>query len=136
MENFKILRQLSVFLENEPGTANEVTRVLAKHGINIIAYSLTGTADYGLFCIIPDKVDDALHVLKENHFAVVTTDVMNVDCPNFAGSLANVLDFMAKGGVSIEYMYAYQSCGESGSIIRPTDIEKCRKVLSEYKNKE
>ena len=110
--------------------------MLAKHDINIVAYSLTGTADYGLFCIIPDKVDDAMRVLKENHFAVVTTEVVNVDCPNFAGSLAGVLDFMANNGVSIEYMYAYQYGGESGSVMRPTDMEKCRKVLGQYKNKE
>ena len=43
-----LIKQLTVFLENESGRLAEVTRVLGKAGINISALSIADTTEYGI----------------------------------------------------------------------------------------
>ena len=42
------VNQVSVFLENKPGTLNKLTEVLASHNINIRALSLAETSEFGI----------------------------------------------------------------------------------------
>jgi|WetSurMetagenome_2_1015567.scaffolds.fasta_scaffold125889_2 hypothetical protein len=132
MKNYNILKQISVFLENEMGRTSEVTNVLAKKDINILAFNLSGVNDYGLFSFIVDDVPAAEKALKEAHLAVKLTDVISVNCPNKAGALTEILDHLTDGGVSIDYMYAFQYADTSSAIIRPTDMNKCKDVLAKY----
>lgn len=41
------IKQLSIFLENKNGRINDVAKVLAKEGINMQAFSMAETADFG-----------------------------------------------------------------------------------------
>ena len=43
-----IIKQLSVFLENKTGRINEVTRILGEEGVNLSAFSMAETADFGI----------------------------------------------------------------------------------------
>ena len=47
-----LIDQLSVFVENKPGTLFEVLNDLAQKNINIRAMSLADTADFGILRII------------------------------------------------------------------------------------
>ena len=42
------IKQLSVFLENKTGRINEVTKILGKNGINMHAFSMAETTDFGI----------------------------------------------------------------------------------------
>ena len=42
------IKQLSVFLENKTGRINEVAKTLSKHGINMHAFSMAETTDFGI----------------------------------------------------------------------------------------
>ncbi len=55
-----IIRQISVFVENRPGTLVEVLDVLKDHEINLRALSVADTADFGILRLIvndPEKVE-------------------------------------------------------------------------------
>ena len=41
------IKQLSIFLENKTGRINEVTKILGKNGINMHAFSMAETTDFG-----------------------------------------------------------------------------------------
>ena len=58
-----IIKQLSVFLENTSGRLAEVTGALAKASINISAFSVADTAEYGLVRLIVNKPELAEKVL-------------------------------------------------------------------------
>jgi hypothetical protein len=62
------VQQISVFLENKCGRLAEVTKLLAKVGVNIRALSIADTSDFGILRLIVDKPDIAYQVLKENDF--------------------------------------------------------------------
>ena len=124
-----IIRQLSIFLENRTGRINEVARVLADNGINMQAFSMAETADFGLLRLIVPDVDKAVEVLRSADIAVMVTDVLCLNCPNVPGSLSTVLERLASNNVFIEYMYAYSDGDSANVIIRPNNIEDAVKVL-------
>ena len=124
-----IIRQLSIFLENRTGRINEVARILADNGINMQAFSMAETADFGLLRLIVPDVDRAVEVLRAENIAVMVTDVLCVNCPNVPGSLSAVLEKLASNNVFIEYMYAFSDGDSANVIIRPNNIEDALKVL-------
>lgn len=89
------IKQLSVFLENKTGRINDVTKTLAKYDINMHAFSMAESTDFGILRLIVSDVEKAVEVLRAENFAVMLTDVVCISCPNVAGSLAKVLDYLA-----------------------------------------
>ena len=124
-----IIKQLSVFLENRTGRINEVAKILAESGINMQAFSMAETADFGLLRLIVPDVDKAVEVLRAASFAVMLTDVLCINCQNVPGSLSAVLEKLASNDIFIEYMYAFSDGDSANVIIRPTDVEAAVKVL-------
>ncbi|MDR2949274.1 MAG: amino acid-binding protein [Prevotella sp.] len=127
------IKQLSVFIENKTGRINEVTRILGQNGINMTAFSLAESADFGILRMVVSDVELAKRVLKEAHFGVTVTDVVCFSCPNTPGSLATVLEYLAKENIFIEYMYAFSKGDTANVVIRPTDVNRCIEILTFYK---
>ena len=125
------IKQLSVFLENKTGRINEVTKILGKNGINMHAFSMAETTDFGILRLIVSEVDKAVEVLRNADFAVMLTDVVCISCPNVAGSLSVILETLAEKEIFIEYMYAFAEGDKANVVIRPNDINKCVDVLKE-----
>ena len=68
------IKQLSVFLENRTGRINEVAKILGASNINMKAFSMAETADFGILRLIVPEVDKAVQVLRDASFAVMLTD--------------------------------------------------------------
>ena len=130
-DNTMIIRQISIFLENRKGRINEVTRVLADNGINMEAFCIAETSDFGLMRLIVSEVDRTVSVLREAGFAVIVTDVVSISCRNVAGALASVLEILAGRGIFIEYMYAFSQKETADVIIKPDSLADCEKVIEE-----
>lgn len=125
-----ITRQLSIFLENKTGRINEVARILGENGINMQAFSMAETADFGLLRLIVPDVDKAVEVLRNESFAVMVTDVLCLECSNTPGSLSSILETLAANNIFIEYMYAFSDGEAANVVIRPDDIQAAVKLLS------
>ena len=125
-----VTRQLSIFLENKTGRINEVAKILGDNGINMQAFSMAETADFGLLRLIVPDVDKAVDVLRAASFAVMVTDVLCLSCTNTPGSLSAVLEKLASNNVFIEYMYAFSDGESANVIIRPDDIQTAMRVLA------
>ena len=124
-----IIKQLSIFLENRTGRINEVAKILADNGINMQAFSMAETPDFGILRLIVSDVNKAVEILRDADFAVKLTDVIHLHCPNKAGALGEILEQLATAEVSIEYMYAFAEGDMANIVVRPTDIERCEKAL-------
>jgi HAE1 family hydrophobic/amphiphilic exporter-1 len=72
------VNQISVFLENRPGTLTNMTALLAENGIDMRALSLAETNDFGIVRIIVDDVYKAATVLKDGGFVHKLTPVLAV----------------------------------------------------------
>ena len=59
------VKQISIFLENKPGTLAQLTTALAAAGVNMRALSLAETNDFGIARIIADDTVAAMTVLRD-----------------------------------------------------------------------
>lgn len=124
------VKQVSVFLENKPGTLNKMTKVLADHNINIRALSLADTNDFGIVRMIVNDVYDATNVLKEENFVATFTPVLVYAIKDEAGYLNKLLAAFTEAAVNIEYMYAFAGKEHAYMIFRVTDTKKAESLLT------
>jgi hypothetical protein len=129
-----LAKQVSVFLENKSGRLNEVTRILGEAGINISAFSVADTSDFGVLRMMVPDPENAVEVLRAHFFSAQITPVVMVKSPNKPGSLATLLRILSDENVFIEYIYAF-SMNENSAVIviRPSDTAKCIDVLDSHR---
>lgn len=125
------IKQLTVFLENRTGRINEVAKILGAAGINMKAFSMAETSDFGLLRLVVSEVDKAVQVLRDASFAVRLTDVVCINAANVPGSLSTILESLAANDIFIEYMYAFSEGESANIVIRTNDLDKCIKILNE-----
>ncbi len=126
------VKQISVFLENKPGTLFNMTKTLADNGIDLRAMMLAETKDFGIARIITNDVFETATVLKDNGFVNSLTDVLAVAVQDEKGGLAQILTEFAKAEVNVEYMYsalASKATGQAYMIMRVTDTVSAEKTL-------
>jgi hypothetical protein len=112
------LEQISVFMENRPGSLADITRALAQAGVNIRALSLADTADFGILRLVVNQPDTARRALQDGGFTVGMTKVVALEIPDRPGGLGNVLQILAAAAINVEYMYAFvQKSGENAVVI-------------------
>ncbi len=130
------VKQISVFLENRPGTLHRLTRILADGGVDLRAMSLAETTDFGIARMIVDDVYKAANILKEENFVNSLTPVLAVAVDDVKGGLATILDEFAKANVNVEYMYsalASKATGQAYMILRVTDTAAAERTLANMK---
>jgi len=128
-----LIKQLSVFLENKSGRLNEVSKLLGSAGINMSAFTVADTSEFGILRLIVSDPDRACKVLRDNQFSVSLTEVICLNCPNEPGSLAEVLQILFDNEVSVEYLYAFSMCESAYVVLKPDQMEKCIRVLQAHK---
>ena len=124
------VNQISVFLENKPGTLNNMTKVLANHNINIRALSLADTNDFGIVRMLVNNVYEAANVLKEENFIARFTPVLIYAISDESGSLDKILKAFTESDVNIEYMYAFAGKERAYMIFKVTDVKKAETLLN------
>lgn len=101
------LPQLSVFLENRPGSLMEPLKVLADANINLVSISLADTEQFGILRLVLKDWEFAKSVLEKDGWVVNVSDVVAVDVDDQPGGLVKMLAVLTEAGINIEYMYAF-----------------------------
>lgn len=124
-----IIKQLSIFLENKTGRLTEVTRLLGQAGINLTAFSMSESADFGIMRVVLSDPEAAQKLLISKGFTVNLSDVVCLFVPNTPGTLSEALMILSEHNVSVDYMYAFAMDDMARVVIRPSDINRCVEVL-------
>lgn len=124
-------RQISVFLDDEPGTLGRVARLLGDHGVNIYALSLAEGLGHGYVRMVVDKPDVALNVLHKAEELTLERDVLLLELSNQPGSLGTVAEALGRAGVNIEYAYCAggPDVDKGLVIVRVNDTDKALQIL-------
>ena len=101
-----MLKQISVFVENVAGSLMKVTKELVAEGINLRAISSFDTPEFGILRLIVDRPEETAQLLKDKGFFVQTKDVIAVEIEDRSGSLNQMLEVLAEGNISINYIYS------------------------------
>ncbi len=102
-----LIKQLSLFIENKPGSLNAICRVLKENDINIRTLSLADTQQFGILRILVKEHDRARAALEKAGFLVKVTDVLALPVSDHPGGLAELLRIFDASNISVEYMYAF-----------------------------
>ena len=103
------IKQISVFVENKTGTLAKVTRFIAEAHINLKAFCVADSQEFGIMRIICECPDEANELLKQAGFVTKITHVLAVEINDRPGGMATILEVLSDAGVSVEYIYAFSS---------------------------
>src|SRR5216117_3156626 len=125
--------QLAVFLANRPGALARVCEALAKAEININALATSDTVDHTVVRLVVSDPTKALMLLGDAGVLALETEVLMIETASQPGVLAKIAERLAEAEVNIEYTYlAGGRAVEKGlMVLRPSDIEKARRVLQD-----
>ena len=126
------VKQISVFLENKPGTLNGMTRVLTDHHVDLRALSLAETTDFGIARFIVSNVLETVTILKDEGYVSSLTPVVVAEIADEPGSLNKVLQIFTENAINVEYMYAFLGSkeGHAYMIFRVPDEVKAAAALT------
>jgi hypothetical protein len=125
------LQQLSVFLENRPGSLIAPCRILAEAGINLMTLCLADAREFGILRVMVRDADRAKGLLEAGGMVVKATEVVALEVPDQPGGLADLLDVFDRSGINVEYMYAFTVKQENRGLLvfRFQDPDKAIEAL-------
>ena len=128
----KLTYQLSVFLENKPGTLAKVCDELARQKINIYALTISDSVDHAVVRMVVSDTAKTLALFEERGVLVVECKVLMIENSNHPGALAKIASRLAKAKINIEYAYlATSPTAKTGLlIVRASEPKRALKVLS------
>ena len=128
----KIIKQISLFAENKPGRLANVADKLKSAGINIRAFTIAESGDFGIIRMVVDNTDYAYNVLHNAGFTVSETSVLGIEMEDVPGSMSRIAEIFGKAGVNIDYAYAFVTRNQKALlIVRVNEIERAIKILAE-----
>ena len=113
----KLVKQISIFIENKSGRMAQVLEAIAERGININALSIADTSDFGILRLIVNDPESAYIIIKELGMAVKLTVVVAAAISSDVGGLADVMSKLKDTGIDIEYMYAFNGRFHNGAVV-------------------
>jgi hypothetical protein len=126
------IQQLSVFVENSPGSLVSILKVIAGAHIDLNGLSVADTTEYGVLRMILSDPAKGEEVLQEAGFIVKATDVLAIDVNDTPGGLLHTVEMLSNNGINVEYMYAFGTKLDQHAMIifRTSDNRKAEEVLS------
>lgn len=111
------VNQISVFVENKTGSLTQVTTILENEGVNIRAFSIADTSEFGILRMIVDDPDRVETVLRANNVTVAKTPVLAVRLEDRPGSMNRVMTVLAENDISVEYAYAFVARAQDAAYV-------------------
>ena len=110
--NFKVQRQITVAIENQPGRLAAISKALAANGINIKDLSILDNIEQGVIRMVTSDSAKCKALLAAEGFHPVEAEVLVIDLVDTPGKLAVLADALAKGCVNIDYAYGSEEPAE------------------------
>lgn len=127
------IHQISVFIENKPGNIANFTNFLAEHKIDMRAFQIADSSDFGIIRIIVDDPFNTLTLLRDNDWICNLTHVIGVKLPDEPGSMAEAMNVIASNGYSVDYVYAFLARGTDDALmvfrVKDEDTDKVAALL-------
>ena len=112
-----MVKQLSVFIENKPGRLMEMLKAVAKGNIDIKAFSLADTTEFGVARMIVSDAEAAKQAINDEGVIVRICSIITIAVPDEPGALMSALEILKSNDISIEYMYAFAEKLDGASVI-------------------
>ncbi len=131
-----IIKQVSVFLDNRPGSLSEVIEHIDKFQIKIFALSIADAGEFGLIRMITEDPERAKKHLEDADFILAkskkNTEIIVILITE-NGKVSKIAKILGDDNLNIEYAYssAVLIDGKLAVVLRVKDLNKAEKILRE-----
>ena len=128
-----MIKQISVFVENQPGSMMRVTSVLTESHVNIRAISTFDTPEFGILRLVVDDPAKAKESLTQKGFVTRVNDVIGAELKDEKGNLNQMLKILADGEINVNYIHSFVIREEKAPVIvfHTDDFQKAEQVLKD-----
>lgn len=98
---------LSIFVVNEPGKLEKITRVLTEKGLNIRAVSMASTGEFGVVRVLVNDPDAGCAALKDHGFTVTKRRILVAAIDDRPGAMHELLVTLSARNVNVEDCYGF-----------------------------
>ena len=129
------ITQVSVFLDNHPGSLFDVMSRLDRNQVRVFALSIADAGEFGLVRLITEEPQKAAKFLEDADFNLAkskkNTEVTAIFI-TAQDTLSKITKILGDGGINIEYAYssAIHVDGKVALILRPSNVERAEQMLA------
>jgi hypothetical protein len=113
-----IVTELTIRVDNRPGSLGKVCRALADRSVNIMAFQSIPSEKTMLVCIVVDEPEAARAALDREGTTYAEGEVVQVRLPHGPGELAWAASKLGDANINIHYAY----CGVEPTTNTPLVI--------------
>jgi hypothetical protein len=126
-----ITTELTIRMENRPGSLGKVCRELSDRGINILAFQSIPSDKTILVCMVVDKPAAAEAILDREGLTYTEAEVAQVKVPNAPGELARAASKLGNADININYAYCGVEPGSNSPLVifGVTEVGRAANIL-------
>jgi hypothetical protein len=124
-----MVKQISVTLDNVPGTFLGISECLGDEGINIRAISVADTSKVSTVRFVTDDPVKTANVLKSNGYKTHIDEVIAVEIPDHPGGMRAVLKPLKVSGINVLYFYPFLGRGEDWQPIVILGVDRTEDAM-------
>ena len=124
-------KQVSVTMENTPGTLARMCSAFTERKVNILAFTSSEREGKSLVRLIVDKLQVAKKALEGIGYSYTEEQVLGTKLPNRPGMLGTVAKKLADAGINIEYAYSGVEPGPAQQLVvlSVSDLDRAKKLV-------
>jgi hypothetical protein len=126
--------QVSVYLDNRPGSLSEAMAQLDRNQIKVFALSIADAGEFGLVRMITGDPEKSTKILEDVDYNLAksrkNTEVTAIFITE-EDKISKITKILADGGINIEYAYssAVHVDGKIALILRASDVGNAERTL-------
>ena len=129
------IQQVSVFLDNHPGSLFDVMSQLDQNKIKVFALSIADAGEFGLVRLVTEDPAKTAKLLEDKEFKLAKSKKNTEVTAIFTSAesrLSKITKILGDGGINIEYAYSsgVHIEGKVALILRPSNVEKAEQMLA------
>lgn len=124
-----IVRQVSVFLENQPGRFAALADLVADEGVNVEGVMLPSGTDFGIVHLVVDDDATVLRILEQHGYRSYTSHLLDVRLRDHPGALAELTGRLSEAGIDINYGYSAIAPSGARLVLAVSDVERADELL-------
>ena len=122
------MMDLTIEVDNEPGSLAQVAQAISDAGVNIAAATCTRPGEKAEMHILVPHAEAARHALGISNLAVTRErEVVVVEAPDEPGALADLARKVASAGINLDLVYV---ATKTRVVFGAEDIEGLKRVLA------
>lgn len=127
-----MLKQLSIFEENNRGTMQKITAILQEEGINIWGSVTNDSAEYGIIRMVVSEPERAKDALAKAGYLCRLTEVMGIEVEDEVGNLNKLLLALSESNINVNYIYLSfnRDSGKPVMVFHTEDIWEAEECIA------